>query len=180
MTGPPEDLRSVSGDITGFLTTTPTSQGDAATIASWSTTAAEAAAWVSSPEPVTTETVLGWWRQPDVSPRLVLDADKVPVAYGEVWDDEEEDEVELARLIVDPSRRREGIGHHLVEILLDLARRHHRSECFLRVVPDNTAARALYRRAGFIEVDRASMAEWNLGQPTTYIWMQHPSTAITG
>ncbi|MDI4659359.1 GNAT family N-acetyltransferase, partial [Xanthobacter autotrophicus] len=83
------------------------------------------------------------------------------------------DEVELARLIVDPTRRREGIGRRLVEVLLALAREHGRSDCFLRVVPDNTAARALYRSTGFVEVDEASMLEWNQGQPTTYTWMQH-------
>ena len=169
-----ETAHSASSD-NGWTTAVPATQDDAASVASWSTTAAEAAAWVSSPAPVTIEVVQSWWRRPDVTARLLLDPDGTPVAYGEVWDDEQEDEVELARLIVNPTRRREGIGRRLVEVLLDLAHRHDRRDCFLRVVPDNTAARSLYRSTGFLEVDEASMAEWNTGQPTTYTWMQHPS-----
>ncbi len=160
---------------TAWTTTIPATEDVAATVASWSTSAAEAAAWVSSPVPVTADVVLGWWGRADVTARLLRDPLGVPVAYGEVWDDEEEDEVELARLIVDPARRREGVGRRLVEVLLDLAHQHGRSDCFLRVVPDNTAARALYRSTGFVEVDEASMAEWNAGQPTSYVWMQHPA-----
>lgn len=166
----------MNADISTVWTATVPAAEDAAIIASWSSTAAEAAAWVSSPAPVTAEVVRGWWRRPDVTARLLLDPDGIPVAYGEVWDDEDEDEVELARLIVDPTRRRQGIGRRLVELLLDLAEQHQRSDCFLRVVPDNTAARALYRSTGFLEVDEATMAEWNAGQPTRYIWMQHSTS----
>lgn len=153
-------------------TVTVPARDDAATVASWSTTPAEATAWVSGSGPVTPATVHGWWRQPEVAAWLLRDPEGTPVAYGEVWDDAEEDEVELARLIVDPARRREGIGRRLVGALLDLSGSNGRSACFLRVVPDNVAARALYRCAGFVEVDQALMDEWNVGQPAEYVWMQ--------
>lgn len=165
---------------TDHRTITPSTIEEAALIASWATSAAEAAAWVSSPVPVTPDVVHGWWQRPDVTARLLLDPDGAPVAYGEVWDDEEEDEVELARLIVDPTHRREGIGRRLVAALLGLAEDHHRGSCFLRVVPDNTAARALYRSTGFVEVDQLSMDAWNAGQPTAYVWMQHPMGQLAG
>ena len=97
----------------------------------------------------------------------------MPVGYGEIWDDAEEDEVELARLIVDPHRRRQGVGRHLVAQLFGLARRSGRADCFLRVAPDNTAALALYRSAGFRDVDAAFADAWNQQQPVAYVWLQH-------
>ncbi|MBJ7331025.1 MAG: GNAT family N-acetyltransferase [Solirubrobacteraceae bacterium] len=150
---------------TAWTTTIPATEDVAATVASWSTSAAEAAAWVSSPVPVTADVVLGWWGRADVTARLLRDPLGVPVAYGEVWDDEEEDEVELARLIVDPSRRREGVGRRLVEVLLDLARQHGRSDCFLRVVPDNTAARA--RSTAPPGSSRSTRPRWPSGTPVS-------------
>ena len=38
-----------------------------------------------------------------------------PVAYGEVWIDEKEQEVELARILVDPGFRRRGHGARLLD-----------------------------------------------------------------
>lgn len=157
-------------------TTTAPAPEQAATIASWSVSADETLAWVSSSTPVTADTVRGWWDDADVAPRILLDPAGTPVAYGEVWDDAEEDEVELARLVVDPARRREGVGRRLVAALLEVAREHGRTATFLRVVPENAAARALYRATGFVEVDAATAAEWNTAQPTAYVWMQHHVT----
>lgn len=147
----------------------------AATVAGWSRSAEEAAAWVSLPEhPFPAAVVAGWWDQPDGHARVLLDPDGAPVAYGEVWDDEEEDEVELARIVVDPDRRRQGVGRRLVRELLALAAEKGRGACFLRVAPGNTAALALYRAAGFRPVDPAPAAEWNRAQPVDYAWLEHP------
>jgi ribosomal protein S18 acetylase RimI-like enzyme len=153
----------------------------APTIASWSTTAAEAGMWVSRAEhPFPSDVVAGWWEDDHVTPWVLLDHAGTPVAYGEIWDDEEEDEVELARLIVDPSRRREGAGRRLAAGLVDIARSSGRGACFLRVVPDNEAALALYRASGLVVVDEALMEEWNAAQPVAYVWMQHPSVGADG
>lgn len=147
----------------------------AATVAGWSRSAEEAAAWVSLPEhPFPAAVVAGWWEEPDVHARVLLDPDGAPVAYGEVWDDEEEDEVELARLIVDPGRRREGVGRRLVRELLAVAAGTGRASCFLRVAPGNAPALALYRATGFRPVDPALAAGWNRAQPVDYAWLQHP------
>jgi ribosomal protein S18 acetylase RimI-like enzyme len=148
---------------------------DAASIAAWSTSDQEAAAWVSlRTHPFSAEAVTGWWQQADVQPWLLVDPTGTPVAYGELWDDEPEDEVELARLIVDPDHRRRGTGRRLVDQLLALAGRSGRAACFVRVVPDNHAALRLYRAAGFRDVDPDLAKEWNLPQPIEYVWLEHP------
>ena len=103
---------------------------------------------------------------------LVEEPDAHPVGYGELWLDEEEDEVELARLIVDPARRRSGLGRALVTHLVAAAAATGLSGCLLRVVPDNAPAIALYRAAGFAAVDPERAAEWNQGQPTDYLWFE--------
>ncbi len=146
------------------------------TVARWSTSEHEAAAWASRSEhPFPSSVVASWWGRPDVQPWLLLDPDRVPAAYGELWDDEEEDEVELAHLIVDPARRRQGVGGRLVRELLALARSLGRATCALRVVPDNTAALAVYRSQGFRDVAADVAAEWNRGQPVDYAWLVHPA-----
>ena len=47
--------------------------------------------------------------------------------------DAEEDEVELARLIIDPARRRSRLGRALVTRLLVMARATGKASCLLRV-----------------------------------------------
>ncbi len=141
-------------------------------VAGWSRSAREAAAWVSRPDHPFPPSVATWWEAAGVSPWLLLEPTGAPVAYGEPWDDVEEDEIELARLIVDPWWRRRGVGRRLVDAPAGLARASGRSACFLRVVPGNAAALALYRSAGFRDVDPALVEEWNRGQPTPYVWLQ--------
>lgn len=158
-------------DAAGWRLVPPESR-HAVLIAGWSASAEEAAAWVSLPEhPFPAATVAAWWQQPDAQPWLLLDPDGAAVAYGELWDDEEEDEIELARLIVSPQHRRQGVGRRLVQHLVARARASARSTCFLRVVPDNTSALRLYRSAGFVDVTGAEADAWNREQPTTYIWL---------
>jgi ribosomal protein S18 acetylase RimI-like enzyme len=146
----------------------------AVAVAGWSRSAAEARRWCSVAEhPFPAARVREWWVESDVQPwLLVSDADGSPVGYGELWLDADEDEVELARLIVDPARRRTGQGRALVAALVEAAAATGLSGCLLRVVPDNAPAIALYRTAGFAEVDPVRTAEWNQGQPTAYVWFE--------
>ena len=95
--------------------------------------------------------------------------DGVLVGYGELWIDD--DEVEIAHLIVDPARRRQGVGRRLVEALAVVARSYDRTTVCLRVHPDNSAAIRVYLASGFHDVDDAIAAEWNVGQPVTYRWL---------
>jgi [ribosomal protein S18]-alanine N-acetyltransferase len=92
------------------------------------------------------------------------------IGYGELWLDDEEMEVELARLIVAPAHRRLGAGRQLVAALTGLA--HQRQPlAVVRVHPGNTAARRCYAAAGFERVTSAEEAEWNVHQPVAYVWM---------
>ena len=118
------------------------------------------------------EVISGWSAADDVDTFLLLDGEG-PVAYGELWLDEEEGEVELARLLVAPERRGQGTGRALTSLLAAAARdRHpHLETVCLRVRPENTAGHRAYEAAGFTFVDAATEAAWNLGQPTQYRWM---------
>ncbi|WP_146009406.1 hypothetical protein [Deinococcus planocerae] len=59
------------------------------------------AAW-HVPSPPSPEVVLAWQRDAVVEVRSFVLVRGEPLAYGELWIDREEQEVELARLIVDP------------------------------------------------------------------------------
>jgi len=91
------------------------------------------------------------------------------VGYGELWADDGEAEVELARLIVDPGERGQGLGQRLVTELAGLARARY-PRVFLRVHPGNIAAQRCYTAAGFTPVEPHQAAEWNVGQPVSYLW----------
>lgn len=139
---------------------------DAATVAGWPASPDEAVHWCGQLE-VTPTIVAGW----DDGQAFGLVDDGVLVGYGELWVDEEEDEVELARLIVDPARRRQGVGRQLVSRLAERARSYDTGTVFLRVHPNNASATRVYLAAGFHFVDDATAVEWNEGQPVTYRWL---------
>jgi len=119
------------------------------------------------------------WREADadIHPYLLFDDDRA-VGYGEVWLDDEEDEVELARIIVDPQLRGRGIGLELVRALLGPALDAGYSEVFLRVRPENAAAIRTYHRSGFVDVPAGLMEEWNTGQPVPYRWMRYAGEQV--
>jgi GNAT superfamily N-acetyltransferase len=146
--------------------------GAAAQVSAWAPTAGEVAAWCSRTQaPVPPEVVAGWSDADDVRAYLLL-ADGRPVAYGEIWTDDEEDEVELAHLVVDPARRGQGIGRALAARLAQQGKLVH-DTVFLRLVPGNLAAEAAYRAAGFVRIPDDQAQEWNKGQPQPYRWMTH-------
>ncbi len=113
-------------------TLTPFTPDSAGLVAGWSTSADEADMWCSRAEhPFPAEVVAGWATKPDVAAYLLL-AEGEPVAYGEVWSDEDEDEAELARLIVAPAARGRGVGRALTAALVANAGY---DNVFLRVRP---------------------------------------------
>ncbi len=154
----------------------PAEPGDTVMISGWSRSAEETRRWCSRNEhPVSAEVVASWWTEPDVQPWvLVTEQAATPLAYGELWLEAGEDEVELAHLIVDGQRRRTGLGRRLVLRLLDAAALAGTKSCVLRVAPGNAPAISLYRSCGFVAVDEARTAEWNHGQPATYTWWERP------
>jgi GNAT superfamily N-acetyltransferase len=142
-------------------------------VSSWAPTAAEVRSWCARTEaPVPAEVITGWSDADDVAAYLLLDDDE-PVAYGELWLDAEEEEVELARLLVAPARRGRGVGRTLTSLLSNAARERHPElpTVCLRVLPENVAGHRAYQAAGFGFVDPDAEKEWNAGQPTQYRWM---------
>ncbi|MGW6013473.1 GNAT family N-acetyltransferase [Streptomyces sp. NPDC055210] len=145
----------------------------ASLVASWPTTPTEVLMWCGLREfPVRGQTVSAWQRDPDVTAYALVE-DERPLAYGELWPDTEEDEVELARIIVAPGVRGRGLGRRLVRGLLAEARLTGLSEICMRVHPQNTPALRCYRGAGFDPVDAEEAASWNTGQPVEYTWLRY-------
>jgi ribosomal protein S18 acetylase RimI-like enzyme len=143
----------------------------AALVSSWSTSPDEVFAWCSRTEaPVPAEVIAGWSEPADVDAYMLVDDEGEPVAYGELWTDDDEHEVELARLIVAPALRGRGVGRQLVARLTELALRRHPFVA-LRVHPDNAVARRCYAAAGFERATPSEEDEWNRGQPVAFAWM---------
>jgi ribosomal protein S18 acetylase RimI-like enzyme len=148
----------------------------AATVAGWPTSADESLRWCGRTEfPVLPDVITAWSIPGDVRTFLLVDA-AGPVGYGELWLDDDENEVELARLIVAPDRRCQGIGRRLLHVLTEAARQ---QPCagliFLRVHPDNGRAAKLYLAAGFQPLAPAMAAEWNAEQSVPYQWLTAPA-----
>lgn len=142
----------------------------AAVVSGWARTSEEAIMWCGYPAaPVPAGQIGAWAREDGVQP-FGLYRDGRLVAYGELWTDDGEAETELARLIVDPGHRGQGLGRHLVTELAALARTRH-PRVLLRVHPDNTAARRCYAGTGFEPVPPHLAALWNAPQPVEYVWL---------
>lgn len=152
--------------------------GQTALVASWANSAQEVALLSGREEfPFPVELLEGWRTvDDDILPYLYFDGEN-PIGYAELWLDDEEDEVELTRIIVAPELRGKGIGTEFVRALLVPARAAGLAGIFLRVRPDNEPAIRTYLRAGFQPVDEELAAEWNQGQPIAYAWMQYKSGA---
>ena len=59
------------------------------------------------------------------------------------------DEAEIARIAVDPSCRRQGVGHELLDQVQKICQENSISHLMLEVRESNEAARAFYRTYGF-------------------------------
>jgi ribosomal protein S18 acetylase RimI-like enzyme len=144
----------------------------AAVVSSWARSQPEVRAWCGHAEaPVLPEVVAGWGKATGVTAYTLVE-DTQLIGYGELWVDDDEAEVELARLIIEPGHRGRGYGRRLVRELVALARRQHQT-VVVRVHPDNVVAQRSYAAAGFARVTAAEEAAWNAGQPVRYVWMIH-------
>ncbi len=126
------------------------------------------AAW----HPMEPDGVLAWWADDWVVP-WVLEVEGEACGYGELWVDEEEDEVELARLIVPEALRGRGLGGLLTRLLTAEAAATGMSTTMLRTTPDNDVAIACYLTNGFRRLSPAEETEWNQGQRREWVWMRY-------
>jgi ribosomal protein S18 acetylase RimI-like enzyme len=137
----------------------------------WLRTPDEAAAWAALDRLPEVTDLERWHAQPGVIAFSFLTGPRL-VGYGELWEDREEDEAELARLVVSPTARGLGHGRALARALADEARRRGFAEVWLRVLADNAAARRAYEAAGFVRAEPEQEAAFNIGQPREYVWMR--------
>lgn len=148
----------------------PFDRAHAAAMLGWVLSDAEARMWASLDRAPDDPSIFDrFTADPDVEPWLLLDGGR-PVAYGEVWRDG--GEAELARLLVAPDRRGQGIGRALAASLAERCAELGLRPVWVRVHPENAAAQAAYRAAGFVRADAATEAEFNVGQPAGYRWMR--------
>jgi RimJ/RimL family protein N-acetyltransferase len=150
----------------------------AALVASWAVGDEVVRAWCAvDDDSVPADVVAGWSQADDVEAFVFADVDGGPlVAYGELWLDDEEGEIELARLLVAPERRGQGVGRVLVRALVERARQTHPElpDVILRVRPENEQGIRAYAAAGFVAVPADEQATWNQGQRFAYHWMVLP------
>jgi [ribosomal protein S18]-alanine N-acetyltransferase len=143
----------------------------AATVVEWAPHSPFSRDWLPDGEPLADDVMSRWHADPDVHP-FVMTVDGVLVAYGELWVDEAEGEVELAHLLVDPQQRGRGYGKALGELLTDAAHSFG-FDTVLRVDRRNAVAIRCYTSLGFVRFSEAEEAEWNAGQRREYAWMRH-------
>lgn len=150
-------------------------EDDAREVARWPTSIEEVRLWAGSAGgwPVDVSVFRRWHAEPGVNPYVLGDGDRL-TGYGELWIDGAEQEVELARIIVSPTSRGRGVGKRLVRLVLERASLSGLPDAFVRVVPENGAALACYRGAGFSSVSEPEREEFNRGQPVDYVWMHYP------
>ena len=150
----------------------PFAPSDGPIVASWVRELAEARAWASLDRLPDAAMLARWHEEADVHPFVARDDDGRPIAYGELWEDADEDEAELARVLVAPRERGQGIGRWLTRALADEAHRRGFSDVWLRVMPDNERAIRAYQAAGFDEASPAEADAFNAGLPTAYRWFR--------
>jgi GNAT superfamily N-acetyltransferase len=139
-------------------------------VSGWATTNAETTMWCGRlTAPVPPGQIQAWAAEDGVRPYGLFHDERL-IAYGELWVDDDEAEVELARLIVDPAERGHGIGRRLVGELIVPARAAYPA-VMMRVHPDNAAALRCYAAVGFEPVAAELAAEWNIPQPVDYVWL---------
>ena len=150
----------------------PFQDAHAETVLGWVESVEEAERWASVGSRVLEPGLFREWHaDPEVVPFVCLEG-AAPVGYGEVWEDRQAGEAELARILVDPARRGRGIGRRLTALLGEQARAAGFEEVWLRVVPDNEPALAAYRAAGFERTSPRRRRASTPASPCQYVWMK--------
>ena len=70
-----------------------------------------------------------------------------------------ENETEVCEFYVEPFFKRNGVGHALMEELVEEAKGEGKKRIFLWVIKDNLAARSFYEKHGFVETGEEQLIE---------------------
>ena len=147
---------------------------DGTQVVRWAQAPGVALAWASLDGPPDDPAIFASWHAEGWVRPYVLLLDQRLAAYGEIWQEPETGEIEIARVIVAPKQRGRGVGRALVERLLATCNSRAPRAAFVRVRPDNTAAVGCYQGAGFRLVSPDQRREYNVDQPSEYLWMTRP------
>jgi GNAT superfamily N-acetyltransferase len=149
------------------------------TVVGWVRSATESLTWSSVPFLRLDTAVLDEWHaQPGTVPCVGLLGGELS-AYGQVLEDHAEDEAEVARVIVAPERRGQGVGQAFAGLLAGEARRRGFSSVCARAVRGDRVTYACYEAAGFVRVTWAEEASLNLDQDEEYVWLRFASAVAS-
>jgi ribosomal protein S18 acetylase RimI-like enzyme len=108
-----------------------------------------------------------YWQNMDTY--CLVDADEEMLAFGQIY--ERHGRINLARLVVSPHRRGQGIGKQLILLLMEKGQEDFPlTEFSLYVYEDNYPARSCYAGVGFEQRDHPEDDEL----PDTCIYMTRP------
>ncbi|MCD7034773.1 GNAT family N-acetyltransferase [Metabacillus sp. GX 13764] len=97
----------------------------------------------------TSDDFFSWLDAEDQHGYFLLNEQQEPLAYGEIWVDEAEKDLEFAHLVVAPNKRSQGVGKILISRLEKEADKFDFPVIYMRVNPDNAQAISCYVKGGF-------------------------------
>lgn len=145
-------------------------ESDLAEIAHWDLSATDLQYWAAiSSKGESLKLKLAGWLQESYVNGFAFEANEHLMGYGELW--KEAEEIEIARLLINPNFRRQGFGRLLTKALLREAKQM-TPNVWMRVHPDNKAAQKLYSCSGFKRGSEEQQRNFNTNQPIQYVWMR--------
>jgi ribosomal protein S18 acetylase RimI-like enzyme len=147
------------------------------TIVGWARSADEALLWAEVPYLRLAPDVLeAWHAQPSVVACVGLLGEHL-CAYGLLVEEPTVRAAEVARVIVAPEVRGNGIGPAFSSLLAAEARRRGLTSVFARTLRANRKAFDCYRDAGFVRVEREDEIALNIGKTEDYVWLELPQSS---
>jgi ribosomal protein S18 acetylase RimI-like enzyme len=107
-------------------------------------------AYTTGIETYTADMYRTWLDAKDQHGYVLIKNEKV-IAYGEIWVDDDENDLELAHIIVHPDYRNKGIGKTFIQLLLNQCSEMTYPWIYMRMVPENEKAMNCYKGVGFEE-----------------------------
>jgi ribosomal-protein-alanine N-acetyltransferase len=142
------------------------------TVLGWASTADDALAWAGVPFLRLGRALLeGWHAEPGVVPCVGHTGGRL-CAYGQVCEDRDAGEAEVARVIVAPGLRGHGIGRAFASLLAGEATRRGFGIVVARVRRGDRTGFACYRSAGFTRMSGEEEARMNVDLDHEYVWMR--------